>query len=911
MALAPNLFGQRRLTFILFSSISFFTLLAAFLGLVQAHSTASPSLTYAESVLSIHHDVLAGKQPHPNSKRDFIDLSSSSPSSLAQPITRHDTLRLQLQAFNTTFFLHLEPNLDLLHPDVNLGPSHAEDSFTVDDLMAFKGVVVQNSEHSDHKWRRTVTMSPLEKRSVEHMLHEEGVLGWARIVVEHDPEYENSLVLRGAFMVDEVTYQVNTRQHYEAQRRAGDVASPPPPSRPLTRRTNTAPLQDLVIFRDSDFYQRYPSNLHRRSEDDDHESHPETSCGTDRLLGQSLFKSSSPLVSRSEHDYYYPPNLTTTIPVDEPNLSQSWPSLLLGRAHSPLEKRQITVKVAGPDPVPEGCPINRLVLYMGVAADCTYVKEYGGVAAARKQIFTDFNIVTGIYESTFNIALGLIALNIMPDVCPPSPVKGEIWNQPCSDNYRIESRLSDFSYWRGQGNRTNDGAGLWHLMTKCNSGAVVGIAWTKALCQMKMREQREKGQVQYATGTGVSSASKTEWLVIAHEIGHGFGAIHDCNQQTCQGGKMIGDCCPMSTTTCDAGAKFIMNPSESTPTQKFSSCSIRTICRSVGGPEGQCLKPPGTRSVQSLGMNICGNGLKEEGEECDCGSPAECAKDPCCDGATCKLKNGSVCDDLSDGCCQGCKFKTAGAVCRPAASGCDIEEVCSGTSAECPKDVRVADTTPCKGTGSYANVTGLQCANGVCTSRDTQCKQQDRPGISRQCGSSSTCELTCNDPSNSPMTCIQIPGVYFIDGSPCGVGGTCEAGKCQFQGGFTSFVNWAKNNLMIVVPIASFVGLLMLCCIWSCCCSGCSSRSRRIHEHPKPTHSLSYGEQFPGYGGSGGAPPPSSQYPPEHYPMHPLPPAPPPTYQEPYGYPPPAPYSSNAGPYSGQQNGQPGRGGYF
>lgn len=52
----------------------------------------------------------------------------------------------------------------------------------------------------------------------------------------------------------------------------------------------------------------------------------------------------------------------------------------------------------------------------------------------------------------------------------------------------------------------------------------VGVAWLGTLCQTSSNKQDGN---QVVSGTGVSSFSKTEWNLIAHEIGHGFGAIHD------------------------------------------------------------------------------------------------------------------------------------------------------------------------------------------------------------------------------------------------------------------------------------------------------------------------------------------------------------------------------------------------
>lgn len=96
-------------------------------------------------------------------------------------ITRDDTVRIQFTAYNTTFHLHLEPNHDLIHPDAELGPG-----ITIGDIKAFKGVVVQDAYHSDRKWNRAASTTRAEKRTVEHMLYEDGVMGWARMMVEQD-----------------------------------------------------------------------------------------------------------------------------------------------------------------------------------------------------------------------------------------------------------------------------------------------------------------------------------------------------------------------------------------------------------------------------------------------------------------------------------------------------------------------------------------------------------------------------------------------------------------------------------------------------------------------------------------------------------------------------------------------------
>ena len=100
---------------------------------------------------------------------------------------------------------------------------------------------------------------------------------------------------------------------------------------------------------------------------------------------------------------------------------------------------------------------------MGVAADCTYTRHYGSVEDARTQIINNWNTASGVYEQTFNIQLGLINITILPETCPSTPEPD--WNRDCSNSYTISDRLSDFSLWRSY--MSDDGAGLWHLMTNC------------------------------------------------------------------------------------------------------------------------------------------------------------------------------------------------------------------------------------------------------------------------------------------------------------------------------------------------------------------------------------------------------------------------------------------------------------
>jgi hypothetical protein len=104
-----------------------------------------------------------------------------------------------------------------------------------------------------------------------------------------------------------------------------------------------------------------------------------------------------------------------------------------------------------------------------------------------------------------------------------------------------------------------------------------------------------------------------------------------------------------------------------------------------GKTNTSCLLDPDPNR-QTISLQMCGNGITEEGEDCD---PGKGVNSTCCDTNTCKFTAGSVCDPLSSQCCTPhCTFAPSTQVCRPSKdSQCDTPETCTGNSSSCPADV--------------------------------------------------------------------------------------------------------------------------------------------------------------------------------------------------------------------------------
>ncbi|XP_026177068.1 disintegrin and metalloproteinase domain-containing protein 9 isoform X3 [Mastacembelus armatus] len=290
----------------------------------------------------------------------------------------------------------------------------------------------------------------------------------------------------------------------------------------------------------------------------------------------------------------------------------------------------------------------------------------------REEMVRLANFVDSIYMQ-LNIRVVLVGL--------------EIWTQQnlISTEGGAGEVLSRFTQWREKElvpRRRHDSA---QLVLKKSFGQTAGMAFISTVCS-----RSHGGGINVFTNNNVAAFAS----IVAHELGHNLGMNHD-DGRSC---------------TCPAAA-CIMN-SGATGSKNFSSCSSDDFEKMILLTGGTCLLNV-PRPDEAYSAPFCGNGLVDVGEECDCGSQKECAKDPCCEYQTCKLKAGAQC--AYGECCHNCQYLPGGTVCRSSRDECDLPEYCNGSSSFCQSDFFVQNGQPCRNQQAY-------CYNGKCQHYDGQCQ---------------------------------------------------------------------------------------------------------------------------------------------------------------------------------------------
>ncbi|XP_018046759.1 PREDICTED: uncharacterized protein LOC108686143 isoform X11 [Atta colombica] len=188
---------------------------------------------------------------------------------------------------------------------------------------------------------------------------------------------------------------------------------------------------------------------------------------------------------------------------------------------------------------------------------------------------------------------------------------------------------------------------------------------------------------------------------MAHMIGHNIGMSHDDGRNDCNCRDWHG--CIMAQSIVGL---------ENVQPYKFSECSKTDYIEALKSGHGICLfNKPNELEIR----RSCGNRVIDDGEQCDCGSIEECKEyDPCCDPITCKLTTEAEC--ATGPCCSDCKLRARGVVCRESTNECDLPEMCTGDTGQCPPDVYKKNGNSC------ANNAG-HCFNGICPALDLQCEQ--------------------------------------------------------------------------------------------------------------------------------------------------------------------------------------------
>ncbi|KAK7487925.1 hypothetical protein BaRGS_00020826 [Batillaria attramentaria] len=276
-------------------------------------------------------------------------------------------------------------------------------------------------------------------------------------------------------------------------------------------------------------------------------------------------------------------------------------------------------------------------------------------------------------------------------------------------------------------------------------------------------------------------------LVNMHELGHGWGSEHD---------PETGECAPKS----EKNGKYLMWPVLGHGYEGnnffFSPCSKRWILNVLKSKSQTCF----TDKTEA----VCGNGLLDDGEECDHHGSAE---DECCT-TKCTLKPGAICSDLESVCCRHCRASPKGTKCADEnRDECKDKSYCNGQDYDvCPPPQPSPDDASCMEDG--------KCYKGKCS---TFCEIQGMRANKtlRYC----VCEQ--NETAACRFCCMEVPNglceptqQFLPDGDFC-ISGSCVDGVCSppetnIVLRFFNYIQSTTSNAFEAVMETNIVGIVMV-----------------------------------------------------------------------------------------------------
>ncbi|KAM7152609.1 disintegrin and metalloproteinase domain-containing protein 10 [Macrochelys suwanniensis] len=407
-----------------------------------------------------------------------------------------------------------------------------------------------------------------------------------------------------------------------------------------------------------------------------------------------------------------------------------------------------------------------------VQTDHLFYKHYGTREAVIAQISSHVKAIDTIYQSTdftgirnISFMVKRIRINTTVDERDPS-------NPFRFPNIGVEKFLELNS------EQNHDDYCLAYVFTDRDfDDGVLGLAWVGApsgssggICEKsKLYSDGKKKSLNTGIITvqnyGSHVPPKVSHITFAHEVGHNFGSPHDSGTECTPGeSKNLGQ---------KENGNYIMyaraTSGDKLNNNKFSICSVRNISQVLEKKRNNCF-------VES-GQPICGNGMVEEGEQCDCGYSDQC-KDECCYDANqpedkkCKLKQDKLCSPSQGPCCTAqCSFKLKTDKCRND-SDCAREGMCNGFTALCPASDPKPNFTDCN-RHTQVCIKG-QCAGSICEKyglEECTCASSDGKDDKELCH-------VCCMKKMDPMTCastgssqweqyFNLKTITLQPGSPC------------------------------------------------------------------------------------------------------------------------------------------------